>query len=161
MSKKQGTVVENDGMKGSIFDADLTPPASDSIDGDGGVRVANPRVTGGAMVVQEKLAMARAFRQGPTRHEALVWELLRSRRLFGLKFRRQQVIRGFIVDFYCAEHRLVLELDGAVHDDQVAYDRARDAILARAGLRVVRLRNHDLNLDRLKTLVAPLLHSPE
>ena len=71
-----------------------------------------PPVIQGAAIDARKLARARSFRPQPTPEEATAWSLLRGRRLLGLKFRRQQVIAGFIVDFYCASRRLALELDG-------------------------------------------------
>jgi len=69
-----------------------------------------------------------------------VWELLRDRRCHGLKFRRQQVVRGFVVDFYCAAHRLAVEIDGGVHDepDQRAWDAERTVLLSRSGITVLR-----------------------
>ena len=75
--------------------------------------------------------------------------------MLGLKFRRQQVILGFIVDFFCAEHRLVLELDGASHDsiERQAQDEDRSTILARLELRVLRVRNEELNEPRLSALL--------
>ncbi|TAL39766.1 MAG: DUF559 domain-containing protein, partial [Spirochaetes bacterium] len=74
--------------------------------------------------------------------EKIIWELVRNRKFRNLKFRRQQIIDGFIVDFYCEELRLCLEIDGGVHDDeeQRKYDRERDAVLAQRGVRIVRLR---------------------
>ena len=80
--------------------------------------------------------------------------------MLGLKFRRQQVILGFIVDFFCAEHRLVLEVDGSSHEplERQAQDEERSRILARLDLRVVRVRNEDVNEFRLKALVATELN---
>ena len=75
-----------------------------------------PPVTRRAAIDARKLARARSFRRQPTLAEATAWSLLRGRQLLGLKFRRPQVIAGFIVDFYCASRRLALELDGAPHD---------------------------------------------
>ena len=69
------------------------------------------------------------MRKLPTTAEAKAWELLRNCRCLGLKFRRQQVIRGLIVDFYCAEKRLAVELDGDIHALQQEYDQQRDAVL--------------------------------
>ena len=66
-----------------------------------------------------KVALAKAQRQEPTAAEAAAWALLRNRRCLGLKFRRQHVIRGFIVDFYCVELRLAIEVDGTVHRDRM------------------------------------------
>ena len=75
-----------------------------------------------------KVALAKANRHQPTPAEAAAWALLRNRRCLGLKFRRQHVIRGFIVDFYCPELRLAVEVDGTVHRGrtQAEYDEAVD-----------------------------------
>ncbi|MER2604175.1 MAG: DUF559 domain-containing protein, partial [Candidatus Competibacter phosphatis] len=110
-------------------------------------------VTGHAPVSPEKLNLARQMRKLPTTAEAQAWEMLRDRRCLGLKFRRQQVILGLIVDFYCAEKRLALELDGEIHDQQWEYDQARDALLAQGGIRVVRIRNEELSLERLEGIL--------
>jgi putative DNA methylase len=111
-------------------------------------------------ITEEKARLAAEFRKQPTEAEARAWEMLRDRRLLGLKFRRQQPIRGFIVDFYCAEHRLALELDGAVHESQAEYDQARDQILASEDIRVLRVRNEDVTPQRLLALVSAALSSP-
>jgi len=97
------------------------------------------------------------MRRVPSAAEALAWELLRGRKILGLKFRRQQVIRGFIVDFYCAERRLVLELDGEIHDSPEAKsaDAERTRVLQTLGLRVVRLRNADVSAGALAALLSP------
>src|SRR5512135_1457663 len=75
---------------------------------------------------------ARRMRKRPTRSEALLWAQLRRGKL-GVRFRRQHPMLGFIVDFYCASARLVVEVDGSVHDSFEArrHDTARDAWLAR------------------------------
>ncbi len=72
-----------------------------------------------------------------------MWGLLRERRLEGLKFRRQYPIGIFIVDFCCRERRLVVELDGEVHDadPQQAWDENRDIYLQQRGFKVLRFRN--------------------
>jgi very-short-patch-repair endonuclease len=57
---------------------------------------------------------ARAFRKCPAASEACAWNILRDRGVLGLKFRRQHVIDGYVVDFFCVEHRLVLEIDGHI-----------------------------------------------
>ena len=65
-------------------------------------------------VTEGKRTASRQLRQSPTEAEALLWSRLRNSAL-GVKFRRQQVIRGFIVDFYCDAARLIVEADGGVH----------------------------------------------
>jgi very-short-patch-repair endonuclease len=104
-----------------------------------------------------KVAVAKAMRHEPTAAEAAAWTLLRNRRCLGLKFRRQKVIRGFIVDFYCAELRLAVEVDGAVHrrQFQAEYDEARSRALADAGIGVVRIRNEQVSAAGLVTLLEP------
>src|SRR6202789_3437162 len=85
-----------------------------------------PRVVRHADIDSNKLRLARRFRQAPTAAEATAWQILRDRAIFGLKFRRQQLIAGFIVDFYCPAQRLVLELDGGAHDDPTQRERDLD-----------------------------------
>jgi very-short-patch-repair endonuclease len=63
----------------------------------------------------------------------------------GLHFRRQQVIEGFIVDFYCDAARLVIELDGRVHEEQWKYDDSRDRAISSVGVRVLRISNDALH----------------
>ena len=104
-----------------------------------------------------KIALAKAQRREATAAEAAAWALLRNRRCLGLKFRRQHVIRGFIVDFYCPELRLVAEVDGAVHRDptQAEYDEARSRALAQVGIVVVRIGNERVSKARLVALLEP------
>jgi very-short-patch-repair endonuclease len=64
------------------------------------------------------LRAARDIRHNATQAEEGLWVALRGRRLAGLKFRRQEVIGPFIADFYCASARLIVEVDGDIHDDQ-------------------------------------------
>jgi very-short-patch-repair endonuclease len=79
--------------------------------------------------------------------------------MLGLKFRRQHVLQGFIVDFYCAELQLVVELDGSPHQEgsQAEYDAARSAWLENAGYRVIRIRNKDVNEARLEELIGDVV----
>jgi very-short-patch-repair endonuclease len=82
---------------------------------------------------------ARDLRQNLTDEEAKMWHALRKRRLDGLKFRRQCAVYEFILDFYCPQARLGVELDGAHHDAD--RDRARDARLSFRGIEVLRFTN--------------------
>ena len=77
----------------------------------------------------------------------MLWAALRKNQLAGLHFRRQQIIDGFIVDFYCHAAGLVIEVDGSVHAKQTAYDAERDRILAARGLRVLRVGNAEVLQD--------------
>ena len=104
-----------------------------------------------------KLALAREMRRHPTPSEARAWELFRNRRCVGLKFRRQHVLLGFVVDFYCAERRLVLEVDGEIHssEETKASDKDRTQCFAREGIQVVRIRNAEIRDDQLAQLLRP------
>jgi very-short-patch-repair endonuclease len=84
---------------------------------------------------------ARELRKEPTTSEALLWARLRNRQLDGLKFRRQHPIGRSIVDFYCPEKRLVIEVDGGIHDQTVEEDLERTKVLQSLGYRVIRFRN--------------------
>ena len=87
---------------------------------------------------------ARRFRTDQTPAEQILWSHLRKRQLKGYKFRRQHVIGRFVVDFYCAEASLVVELDGGIHHTTRERDAARQAYLKSLGLRVVRVANRDV-----------------
>lgn len=90
---------------------------------------------------------ARELRHNATPPEQLLWSVLRDRRLGGLKFRRQEPIDQFIVDFCCRELKLIVELDGTSHEDKLRQDLERTAYLQRAGYRVFRVMNSDVRDD--------------
>jgi very-short-patch-repair endonuclease len=90
------------------------------------------------IVSEEKLAAAKRLRREQTPTEAALWERLRRSQLQGLHFRRQQVILGFVVDFYCHAAAVIVEIDGAIHDTQVEADAQRQQVLEGAGFRVIR-----------------------
>lgn len=91
----------------------------------------------------------RELRQELTEAEKLLWVELRNKKLNGLKFRRQHPIDRFITDFYCHEKKLVIELDGNVHDKKVnkEYDEARTAMLAGLNVIVLRFDNEEVIND--------------
>lgn len=109
----------------------------------------------------KKLELARQFRKNPTKSEDEVWQMLRNRQIRNLKWRRQQVIDGFIADFYCAELNVVLEIDGAVHDneDVKEYDAYRTSVLESKGIRMFRLRNEDCDKQHLTELIDIIISS--
>ena len=113
----------------------------------------------GQHVNEEKANRARQLRHDPTPEERLLWQTLRGKQLGGYRFRRQQVIGGFVVDFYCAAVGLVIEVDGFVHEDTAAYDRERSLAVARFRLRVVRVSNNDVvrNLQGVLTRITRAL----
>jgi very-short-patch-repair endonuclease len=93
----------------------------------------------GQKVSKEKLQRSRELRRDMTPAEKILWQELRANKL-GLHFRRQQVILGYIVDFYCHKAELVIEVDGDIHDLQKEEDALRGNALKELGLRVIRFR---------------------
>ena len=100
----------------------------------------------GQKVTKAKLQRAKELRHEMTPAEKLLWEELRANKL-GIHFRRQQIIAGFIVDFYCHKAALVIEVDGDIHDLQKEDDVKRDKALSEMGLKIVRFRNEDVIRD--------------
>ncbi|SOE08854.1 very-short-patch-repair endonuclease [Hoeflea halophila] len=90
---------------------------------------------------------ARRMRSAMTDAELKLWNELRAHRLMGLGFRRQVPIGNYIVDFACPEHRLVVEVDGSQHANNVTRDQARTRYLEQQGSQVVRFWNHDVLTD--------------
>jgi very-short-patch-repair endonuclease len=108
----------------------------------------------GQTVTKEKLQRARELRHDMTPAEKILWHELRANKL-GVHFRRQQVIAGFIVDFYCHKAALAIELDGGIHENQQEEDARRDKVLSELGLRVVRFRN-DAVLKNLSAVMGKI-----
>jgi very-short-patch-repair endonuclease len=106
---------------------------------------------------------ARALRVRQTDAERLLWFRLRNRRLCGCKFRRQQVMGAYIVDFVCMEPKLVIELDGGQHSWQDEYDARRSRYLNGLGFKVLRFWNSDVlnSIDAvLESIRQQLISSP-
>jgi very-short-patch-repair endonuclease len=101
----------------------------------------------GQSISAAKLQQAKELRQQMTPEEKILWQHLRTNRLCGLHFRRQQIIDGFIVDFYCHKAKLVIEVDGGIHQQQVEYDTERDKVLAARGLQVLRIQNEEVRFN--------------
>src|SRR5215212_8884103 len=91
------------------------------------------------------LVHAREMRQPQTPAEAILWHILRNQKV-GFKFRRQHPIYRFIIDFYCAKAKLLIEIDGESHLErkQVEYDQARTEYLKELGYQVIRFTNDDV-----------------
>ena len=82
--------------------------------------------------------------------EKLLWERLKKNQL-GVRFKAQHPIDIFIADFYCHKFKLVVEIDGKIHENQIEYDNGRTAELERWGLRIIRFPNEDVfeNIERV------------
>lgn len=101
---------------------------------------------------------ARMLKAEMTKAEKTLWEELRGRKLNGLKFRRQHPLENFILDFYCAEEKLAIEVDGAIHDldEQKEFDQLRTARLNELGVRILRFRNEIVEND-IKGILAQII----
>ena len=102
----------------------------------------------------------RGLRKKSTNAERIFWKEVRNRKIDGYKILRQHPIRCvvdgrqriFIADFYCAERKLVVEIDGPVHDRQKDYDKLRTQVIERMGMRVVRFTNDEVERDSANVL---------
>jgi very-short-patch-repair endonuclease len=107
---------------------------------------------------------ARGLRRAETDAERWLWSALRSRRLAGFKFVRQEPVGPFFVDFVCRGKRLVVEIDGATHSTEIekAYDEKREAFLQANGYRVIRVGNMDIyeNLAGVVETIHAALETP-
>ena len=102
-------------------------------------------------VNSQKVEIAREFRKKSTPSEELVWSIIRNRKILGLKWRRQQIIDGFITDFFCAEFNIALEIDGEIHDnaDVQETDLIREQVFAQKGIRTIRINNQECNVNHI------------
>ena len=100
----------------------------------------------------------RILRKSSTAAEAVLWTYLQNRKLLGKKFRRQSSVGPYIVDFYCPECRVAIELDGSVHTSfqKLEYDAERDRYLQELGIRVLRFENKAVFLN-IEGLVSSIM----
>jgi very-short-patch-repair endonuclease len=121
-----------------------------------------PRLEVSESVRRKMVEVARQFRKEATESERILWQALRGKKLDGLKFRRQQPIGLFVVDFYNSAYRLVIEVDGQIHDFQKKADHERQAILEMLGLNILRIKaelvERDINaaLEMIRTKIREL-----
>ena len=106
-----------------------------------------------SVATQKKMQeVARQLRRESTPSEAILWEALRNRKLEGRKFRRQHPIGTFVVDFFCQEESLIVEVDGPIHESQKELDHQRQDLIESLGLRFVRVSSHLVETDLSATL---------
>ncbi|MEM6526007.1 MAG: endonuclease domain-containing protein [Bacteroidota bacterium] len=105
---------------------------------------------------------AKMLRSNMTSQEKLLWEELKSNRLYGLRFKAQHPIDIFIADFYCHKIKLVIEIDGNSHNssDQISYDLNRTYMMNELGIKVIRFRNSEIedNMSYVLGVVSESCH---
>ena len=116
------------------------------------------KISSGAIQLQRvtdyKIDQARALRRNMTPAEQFLWTALRGKKCGNRKIRRQQILDGFIADFFCAKHNLIIEVDGSIHnqEQQIQRDKQRRAVFAARGLREIRFRNDEV-LNDIETVL--------
>ncbi len=98
------------------------------------------------------LKYRRHLRKELTSPERIIWQKLRNRRMGDVKFRRQHSIGKFIVDFYCSELNLIVEIDGDVHIYQRKDDKIREIFLENRGLKIIRYTNYEVRTNLIGVL---------
>ncbi len=141
---------DGEGPLANITDwVDLTPgPSPKEREGDAGYVNSSPQEW------RNTLAFAKENRKNLTEAESIIWEALRNRQIEDCKFRRQHPIAGYIPDFVCLEKNLIIEIDGAYHqqEDQVKFDEARQQWLNENGFEMLRFTNDEVQTDLKKVL---------
>ncbi|MDD2720066.1 MAG: endonuclease domain-containing protein [Gallionella sp.] len=102
---------------------------------------------------------AQALRRAGNLSEVLLWNQLKNKQFHGLDFDRQKIIGNYIVDFYCAEKQVVIEVDGSSHDDKAEYDAQRDAFLIGLDLEVIHIGDSDVKSNLSGVMDFLLNHS--
>jgi len=123
--------------------------------------MASKGIVTGQKVMRVKVQRSKELRTEMTTQERMLWERLRNNKLSGLHFRRQQIIDGFLADFYCHAAAVVLELDGVIHLRQADYDRERDKAIAAHHLLVMLVPNDaiDSNLEQCLQRISDTCHT--
>lgn len=114
------------------------------------------------MIEKISLDYAKALRTHQTDAENRLWYQLRAHRFMGLKFKRQKPVGRYIADFMCAKQKLIIEIDGGQHTEELEYDQQRDAWLRSQGYTVLRFWNNDVMqhmegvLEQIRNALSPL-----
>jgi len=107
------------------------------------------------MTKSEKIYLARELRKNQTKTEQIIWEELRNRKFLNLKFKRQHLIEGYIVDFYCPKLKLAIEIDGLIHLKRIKEDKLRQKDIEAKGVRFIRFKNKEVQ-NNLKLVLKKL-----
>ena len=105
---------------------------------------------------------AREMRKHGTEAEKVLWDCLRDHKLNGYKFRRQHPMGRYILDFYCYEAKLAIEIDGSIHDNKLKQkkDHLRTILIEETGIKMIRFRNHHV-LERTRDVLNKIIDALE
>lgn len=106
------------------------------------------------MSYKSKREIAKEFRKQPTSSEWKLWQIIKEKHILGYKFRRQYVVAGFIIDFYCPSLRLGIEVDGAIHyvKKNIERDLKREQIIKKYRINIIRITNQEIEADPIQVL---------
>ncbi len=113
-------------------------------------------VVRGQSVSYEMHERAKKLRREMTPSEEILWSRIRTNKLNGLHFRRQQIVFGYFADFYCHQHSLIVEVDGGIHELQKDYDAEREDYLIARGFQIIRFTNDEIDKD-LKSVLQKIV----
>lgn len=101
------------------------------------------------------IQLARQLRKDMNPSEIVLWEIIKDKKISGYKFRNQHPVDRYILDFYCHEKKLAIEIDGNIHDHRKEYDKYRDEYLKSAGIEVLRFSNDEIinNPDKIIEII--------
>ena len=100
----------------------------------------------------KRVIFVKSLRRDQTPEEQVLWNMLRGRKFRRLKFKRQVPIGRFVVDFLCPWHRLIIEVDGPIHEKRRDYDAERDVWLRGKGYKVLRFENREVRRNLMDVL---------
>ncbi len=107
------------------------------------------------------IQLAQKLRKNMTPAEIILWEMIKDKKISGYKFRNQHPVDRYILDFYCHEKKLAVEIDGHIHDHRKDYDEHRDEYLKSAGIEVLRFSNDEIinNPDKIIEIIRTRLNA--
>ena len=125
------------------------------------IEAINP-LHGNVNYLKELRELAKNNRKKPTTGEEIIWKEILMKRKTGYKFLRQKPINRFILDFYCSEINLAIEIDGSSHDKKKYYDEARDVFLKQVGIKTIRFTNDEVmdDIENVKKKIMIIISPP-
>jgi len=125
------------------------------------IEAINP-LHGNVNYLKELRELAKNNRKKPTTGEEIIWKEILMKRKIGYKFLRQKPVNRFILDFYCSELNLAIEIDGNSHNKKKNYDNARDLFLNQIGIKTIRFSNDEVidNIENVKKKIMIIISPP-